>query len=281
MTNNAFFVLNAQGLIAGSLQYFGFAPLVDDLLGPSSGPVAHGAMCASLIMQLTDLSHPGLIDHCSYLYLKPLPLFFGTTAPYTAFSDDQIAASLQRLVAVGPEQLYASLRAQIKDKLAGARVSEPRGIKALLKGPEWSQLLLEYLSQGFLWPQQRVDDCFLEREDYCHALCALLACGELIAAASQVVLRARLKEQGVVVPRPDGSPGATKLGPTWKRVCTFFEYNCIMLMCDDQGTLHITNFKQPYALIVAALGDQWWQMYDIEHIRTVMEGHLLIDEYED
>lgn len=54
-----------------------------------------------------------------------------------------------------------------------------------------------------------------------------------------------------------------------------------MLMCDDQGTLHISNFDQPYALIVAALGDQWWQMYDIEHIRTVLTGPLLRDDSED
>lgn len=150
-------------------------------------------MCATLIMQLTDLFHPGLSYHYLYLHRTPLPLFFGTTASYTAFSDDQICASLQRLVEIGPEQLYAALRAQIKDKLAEARVSEPRAIKPLLTGSEWSQLLSEYLNQGFLWSYQRVADCFWEREDYCHALCALLACGELINAASQVVLRAHLK----------------------------------------------------------------------------------------
>lgn len=238
-------------------------------------------MCATLIMQLTDLFHPGLSYHYLYLHRKPLPLFFGTTAPYTVFSDDQICASLQRLVEVGPEQLYAALRAQIKDKLAGARVSEPRAIKPLLTGPEWSQLLSEYLNQGFLWLYQRVADRFLEREDYCHALCGLLACGELINAASQVVLRARLKEHGVTVPNPDGSPGATKLGPTWKRVRTFFEHNCIMLFCDEQGTLHITNFTKPYAQIVVALGQPWKQMYDLEHIRTVLTGPLLRDDSED
>lgn len=134
MANYAFFALNAQGLTAGSLQYFGFAPLVDDLLGPSSGPVAHGTMCASLIMQLTDMSHPGLSYHYLYLHRKPLPLFFGTTASYTAFSDDQICASLQRLVEVGPEQLYAALRAQIKDKLAGRAQVSRAGSRRCLRG---------------------------------------------------------------------------------------------------------------------------------------------------
>ncbi len=50
-----------------------------------------------------------------------------------------------------------------------------------------------------------------------------------------------------------------------------------MLLCDEQGTLHITNFEQPYAQIVVALGAPWEQMYDLEHIR----GPLLRDDSED
>ena len=117
-----------------------------------------------------------------------------------------------------------------------------------------------------VWPPLQLDEGFTESPEYCHALCGLLACAQLITTAAQRLLRQRCQEQQIVIPNPDRSPGS-KLGPTWQRICFLFTCDSISIYLDDELQTELVNMSPLERKIVQALGAPWSQIYDPRAIR--------------
>lgn len=253
--------LNSYGLTAGALRYFHFMEVVNQALEPEHrAKLDPGGVSAAMLLQLTDPFQPGLLYLSEFLRRLRIEYLLGVSYTNTALTYQVQTKCLEQIASYGPERLYTALKKQVAAQLKELGLTSSFKRSDLLDGSDYSATLRE------VWPPLQLDEGFTESPEYCHALCGLLACAQLITTAAQRLLRQRCQEQQIVVPNPDRSPGS-KLGPTWQRICFLFTCASISIYLDDELQTELVNMSPLERKIVQALGAPWSQIYDPRAIR--------------
>ena len=124
--DNDSFVLAAFGLIAGSLNHFKIADVINETLGHKTAynsGLDYGTMVSAMILQLTDAPHPGLWGLSEFNRTTPLALLLGKNVDPSELNRHALARCLDAIHRIGPEYLFMKVSKQVFSML-GISVEE-------------------------------------------------------------------------------------------------------------------------------------------------------------